>query len=87
VGRVLFVVAIASWVAGLGVLLLEAVGSDPDTGANLGVLSVVLAAAAIVLGFALRRRSRRARDAMVLGLANIGGWFLLIVYALGRDTP
>ena len=87
VGRALVAVAVASWLAGLGVLVTELVNDDSDAGANLGVASVCLAAGASVLGFLLRRRVRRAQDAMVLGLAALGGWFLLIVYALGRDTP
>ncbi len=86
-GRVLLGVAIASLVAGFGVLLLEAVDSDVDRGANLGVLSLGLATAAVVLAFPLRRRIRFAREAMFVALATLGGWFLLLVYALGRDTP
>ena len=87
VGRVLVAVAIASWVAGVGVLITELVHDDSDAGVTLGVASVCLAAGASVLGFLLRGRVRRAREAMFVGLAALGGWFLLIVYALGRDTP
>ena len=86
-GRVLLGVAIASWLAGLGVLLLEAVGSDSDVGTTLILLSLGLAALAAVLGFLARKRIRRAHDAMVVGLAAIGGWFLLLAYALSQDTP
>jgi hypothetical protein len=28
-----------------------------------------------------------ARDGMFVGLATLGAWFLLLVYALGQDTP
>jgi hypothetical protein len=87
VGRVLLGVAIASWLAGLGVLLLEAVSSDLDRGGNLIAVSLGLGAIAAALGFLGRRRIRLAREAMVIGLTALGAWFLLLVYALGRDTP
>jgi hypothetical protein len=87
VGRVLLGVGIASWLAGLGVLLLEAASSDLDKGGNLIVASLALAVVASALGFLGRRRIRLAREAMVVGLTALGAWFLLLVYALGRDTP
>ena len=87
VGRVLLGVGIAGWLAGLGVLLLEAVSSDLDKGGNLIGVSLGLAAVASALGFLGRRRIRLAHEAMVIGLSALGAWFLLLVDALGRDTP
>jgi hypothetical protein len=87
VGRVPLGVAIAGLVAGLGVLLSEAVSASSDTGANLGLLSLGLAAVVVVVAFPVRNRIRLAREAMFVGLATLGGWLLLFAYALAVDTP
>jgi hypothetical protein len=50
-------------------------------------VSLGATAGAVLLGFALRRRAKLARDGMFVGLATLGAWFLLLVYALGQDTP
>jgi hypothetical protein len=50
-------------------------------------VSLGAAAGAVLLGLTLRRRAGLARDGMFVGLATLGGWFLLLVYALGQDTP
>jgi hypothetical protein len=87
-GRLLLGVAIVGAVCGVAFEPLDRVGAiSSDTAVNLGLLSVGLAAGVIVIGFVLRARLRLAREAMFVGLATIGAWFLVIVYALGRDTP
>ena len=83
VGRVLVGVAVASWLCGAGLVLAD----DSNTGANFGVASILLAAGVAVIGFLLRKRVRLAREAMFVGLAALGGWFLVFFYALGNDTP
>ncbi len=58
-----------------------------DTSVDMTLASLGAAATAVILGFPLRNRIRLARDGMFVGLASIGAWFLLVVYALGQDTP
>jgi hypothetical protein len=89
VGRIVLAVAIAGATAGLASFALyeglEVISSD--TSVDMSLISLGAAATAVVLGFPLRNRLRAARDGMFVGLATIGGWFLLLVYALGQDTP
>jgi hypothetical protein len=84
-GRIVLVIAIASGLVGLGsagLYELDAISSD--TSAEMGLFSIGAAAAAVVAGFPLRRRGGRARDGMFVGLATLGAWFLLLVYALSQ---
>ena len=88
-GRILVGAAIVGVAAGLASLgLYEGLAAiTSDTSADLGLVSVGAAAGAAIVGFALRRRVRFARDGMFVGLATLGAWFLLLVYALAQDTP
>jgi hypothetical protein len=87
-GRVLVAVGILSALFGLAAEALYAANAiSSDTSADLGLVSLGSAAIAAILGFALRRRIRLAREGMFVGLATLGGWFLVLVYALSRDTP
>lgn len=88
-GRIVLAVAIAGVAAGLASFALyEGLGViSSDTSADLGLVSLGAAAAAVIVGFALRTRVRLARDGMVVGLATLGAWFLLLLYALSQDTP
>lgn len=89
IGRIVLAVAIVGGAAGLASFALyewlDVISSD--TSVDMSLVSVLAAAAAVILGFALRKRARSARDGMFVGLATLGGWFLLIAYALGQDTP
>jgi hypothetical protein len=79
---------VAGVVAGVASFALDAIDVvSPDTAADLGLISLGAATAAVVIGFVGRRRVRLAREGMVVGLATLGGWFLLLVYALSQDTP
>jgi hypothetical protein len=79
-------VGIAAGLAGFA--LYEGLGViSVDTAVDLSLLSLCASAGAVIVGFALRRRVRFAHQGMFLGLATLGGWFLLFVYALGQDTP
>jgi hypothetical protein len=81
-------VAILSALSGFGAFALyEAEAISSNTSANFGLVSLGSALAVAVIGFGIRRRVRLAREAMFVGLATLGAWFLLLVYALGRDTP
>jgi len=87
-GRIVLGVAIASALLGLGSFALDEADSiSPNSSADLGLASLGSAAAAALVGFGMRRRIRLAREAMFVGLATLGGWFLVLVYALGQDTP
>lgn len=88
-GRVVLGLAVVAGVASLASFgLYEWLGViSSDTSVELGLVSLGGAAGAVILGFALRRRAALARDGMFVGLATLGGWFLLLVYALGQDTP
>jgi hypothetical protein len=89
VGWIVLGVALAGVAAGLASFALyEGLGViTSDTSADMALVSLGGAAAAVMIGFALRRRARLARDGMFVGLATLGGWFLLLVYALSQDTP
>jgi hypothetical protein len=84
VGSVVLAVAIFSGICGVAFAALfevDAISANPS--ANVGMVSLGAAATAVLSGFATRRRWRAAREGMFVGLATLGGWFLL-VYALGR---
>lgn len=87
-GRIMLGVGILSALAGFGAFALyevEAISSD--TSADFGLVSLGSAVAVAIIGFGVRRRVRLEREAMFVGLATLGAWFLLLVYALSRDTP
>ena len=87
-GTVLVGVAILGAVCGVAsVVPYEGDAISSDTLAELGVASLYTALAVTLIGFLLRKRVSRARDAMFVALATLGAWFLVLVYALGRDTP
>jgi hypothetical protein len=88
-GRIVLGLAIVGGAAGLASFALdEGLGViTTDTSVDMSLVSLGAAAGAVLLGFALRRRARQAREGMFVGLATLGGWFLLLVYALGQDTP
>lgn len=87
VGTVLVGVAILGAVCGVAsVVPYEGDAISSDTLAELGVASLYTALAVTLIGFLLRKRVSRARDAMFVALATLGAWFLVLVYALGRDT-
>jgi hypothetical protein len=88
-GRIVLGLAIVGGAAGLASFALyEGLGMiTTDTSVDISLVSLGAAAGAVLLGFALRRRAGHARDGMFVGLATLGAWFLLLVYALGQDTP
>lgn len=88
-GRVILGTAIAGGVAGLtGFALYEGLDVvSSDTAVDMSLVSMGAAAAAAILGLPLGNRLRSARDGMFVGLATLGGWFSLLVYALAQDTP
>lgn len=88
-GRIVFGLAIVGGAAGLAsIALSEGLGViTTDTAVDMSLVSIGAAGGAVTLGFALRRRAGLARDGMFVGLATFGAWFLLLVYALGQDTP
>jgi hypothetical protein len=85
-GRIVLGLAIVGGAAGLASFALyEGLGMiTTDTSVD---MSLGAAAGAVLLEFALRRRAGHARDGMFVGLATLGAWFQLLVYALGQDTP
>jgi hypothetical protein len=84
-GWVVLAVAIGSGLVGLtGAALYELDAISSDTAADLGLVSLGGALAAVAAGFPLRRRVRLARDGMFVGLATLGAWFLLLVFALSQ---
>jgi hypothetical protein len=89
IGRILLGVAIAGATVGVASFALyewlDVISFDAAF--DMGFISMGAAAAVVVLGYPLRNRHRVARDGMFVGLATLGGWFLLFVYALGQDTP
>jgi hypothetical protein len=88
-GRIVLVVAIIGGATGLASFALdEGLGViSLHTSVDMGFVSLGAAATAVIIGFPLRTRLRYARDGMFVGLATLGAWFLLLVYALGQDTP
>jgi hypothetical protein len=88
-GRIMLGLGIAGGAAGLASFALyEGLGVvSSDTSADIALVSLAAAAAAVVVGFGLRHRARFARDGMFVGLATLGGWFLLLFYVLAQDTP
>jgi hypothetical protein len=99
VSVVALVVAAVGVVAGLGVFLYEAgaLGTKvigANGAANLGVASILSSLIAVPIGFvgwrwAARRgqESGLGKTATLVGVGTFGSWFVLVVYALGRDTP
>jgi hypothetical protein len=88
-GRIVLGLTIVGGAAGLASFALyEGLGViTTDTSVEMSLASLGAAAGAVLVGFALRRRAGRARDGVFVGLATLGAWFLLLVYALGQDTP
>jgi uncharacterized membrane protein (UPF0136 family) len=85
VGFVVLAVAIFSGICGVAFAALYEVDAiSSNTSANVGIVSLGAAGTAVLSGFATRRRWRAAREGMFVGLATLGAWFLLLVYALGR---
>ena len=101
-GRVLFLVcavgllvALAGAAAGLGsVALWETELISTDSGATLGVVSILCALGAIPLGIIGWRWAERRGEPSVLGQAagligstTLLAWFAWLFYALSQDTP
>jgi len=57
---------------------------SPETAVKLILASLAASAAAVVIGFLLRRRARLAHEGMFVGLATLGAWFLLFVLAFSQ---
>jgi hypothetical protein len=57
---------------------------SPETAVSLTFVSLGASAAAVMIGFVLRHRVRLAHEGMFFGLATLGAWFLLFVYAFSR---
>ena len=85
-GRLVLGLAIAGGAVGLAALALYfGLGVvSPDTAVSLIFASLATSAAAVITGFALRRRARLAHEGMFFGLATLGAWFLLFVYAFSQ---
>lgn len=85
-GRIVLGLAIAGGVIGVGgIALSEWLGViSVDTAVDLSFVSVAVSAAAVIFGFVLRRRARLAHEGMFVGLATLGGWFLLLIYGLSQ---
>jgi hypothetical protein len=87
-GRVVVAVAILGAVLGVAAVAANEVNAiSANTSADIALISLAVTSTAVVAGFAMRRRWRGARDGMYVGLATLGAWFLLLLYALGVDTP
>lgn len=94
---VALLVAIVGVVAGLGFGLTTVIDTDvigANGAANLGVASIICSLIAIPSGFVgwrwaeKRRRQPEIGEAAALtGAGTLVAWFLLFVYALGKDTP
>jgi hypothetical protein len=85
-GRIVLGLAIAGAAVGLAGLALyfglEVI--NPGTSVKLTFVSLAASAAAVITGFVLRRRARLAHEGMFFGLATLGAWFLLFVYAFSQ---
>ena len=87
-GRIMLGVAILSALSGFSAFALyEAEAISSDTSANFALVSLGATFAIAVIGFGIRRRVPLARESMFVGLATLGAWLLLLVYAFSRDTP
>ena len=92
VGVIAVLTAIAGIVVGLGAYALyEAELIGVDASANLGIASVLCSVIALPIGLVSSQWAKRRGQEPVLGQAGIllgvgmlGGWFVLLVYALGR---
>lgn len=81
-------VAILGAVLGIGFAGLDQIGAvSSNTAANLGLVSLGCAVVATLVGRSIRHRARLANEGMYVGLATLGGWLLLVLYALAQDTP
>jgi predicted amino acid dehydrogenase len=98
VSIVALVVAVVAVVAGLGVGLSETEVGTKVIGANgavnLGVASILCSLVAIPIGFVGWRWAERrgqeptlGKSATLIGVGTFATWFVLFVYALGKDTP
>ena len=92
VGLLVALVGAAAGLGWIGLGLTEVIGDD--SGATLGVVSILCSLAAIPLGIIGWRWAERRGELSVLGQAAglIGGttllaWFALLFYALSQDTP
>ena len=92
VGLIVSAVAAGAGVASKGLAL--AVECADALAATLGVVSIVSAIAAVVLGIVGWRWAERRRETSVLGQAagligatTLLAWFALLFYALSQDTP
>jgi hypothetical protein len=85
-GRIVLGLAIAGSAVGLASLALYfGLGViSPETSVKLILVSLASSAAAVIIGFVLRRRARLAHEGMFVGLATLGAWFLLLVYAFSQ---
>lgn len=99
VSIVALMAAVVGVVAGLGFGLYEAgaLGTEvigANGAANLGVASILCSLIAIPIGFVgwrwAKRRGQKpnlGQIATLVGVGTFGSWFVLFVYALGKDTP
>jgi hypothetical protein len=92
VGLLVAIVGAAAGLGWIGLGLTEVISDD--SGATLGVVSILCSLAAIPLGIIGWRWAERRGEQSVLGQAAglIGGttlltWFALLFYALSQDTP
>ena len=92
VGLIVAAVAAGAGVASMA-LALAVEGAD-DLAATLGVVSIVCAIAAVVLGIVGWRWAERRREVSILGQAagligatTLLAWFAVLFYALSQDTP
>lgn len=94
---VALVVAVVGVVAGLGVGLSEVIDTEvigANGAANLGVASILCSLIAIPIGFVgwrwAEKRGQQPAIGQAAALTGVGtfvAWFVLLVYALGQDTP
>jgi hypothetical protein len=92
VGLLVALVGAAAGLGWVGLAVTDVISAD--SGATLGVVSVLCSLIAIPLGIIGWRWAEGRGEQSVLGQAAglIGGttllaWFALLVYALGQDTP
>jgi hypothetical protein len=95
VSGVALLVAVVGVVTGLGTLALyelDVIGADAS--ANLGVASILCSLISIPIGFVGWRWAEKrgqqpliGQAAALTGAGTFVGWFVLFVYALGKDTP
>jgi hypothetical protein len=87
-GALIASAAASRWLLGPGAPLVASLGSDLASGVLTGLVQVTcVAAAALVVATALRRRRFRLLGGLVIGAVAAGGAMVGILYLLGSRHP